>query len=145
MPAPNPFRSLPRMIVTLVLGLGGSLLVVAALSPPVNGLEISDDTAFRRAVRESSAVFAFQREDRAVDHWIALWTISEQLDETTRRDRRCLLVAAAETVLARAATREEVAWRLRSHLSEELRAGRIHWEAGRNRPVLAGSPQEEAR
>ena len=122
-----------RIVVAIaVLGLGGSLLARTALTPPRVTWQVTNDTDFRRVLRETSAVFTLGPQDHAVDHWMSLWGVSERLDRSTQRDRRCLLVAAVETVLARASTPEQVAARIRDALGEELRTGQLRWDQQRN-------------
>ena len=85
-----------------LVSLAFTMLVIACGQGSVAQLNISDDMSFRRAMLKSTAVFAFECPESALEHWSNLWSVSSSLDVRTRNARRDLLVTAVEPLLEKA-------------------------------------------
>ncbi len=64
--------------------------------------QITDDSGFRRAMLQSSSVFAFETTDVAITHWARLWNCSNQLDHRTHDARQSLLIHAVGPLIEQA-------------------------------------------
>jgi hypothetical protein len=129
-----------QTLLAVLLAASAVLALGSGIGSAANSLEISDDASFRRAMLKSSAVFTFEPVDVAVDHWVELWAVSRDLDETTRRGRHCLLVAAVAPVLERATDDQAVNY-LRHRLEADLDSGELIWDESCDCPVLPGQTQ----
>lgn len=105
-----------------------TLMLAGSGGSKANELNVSDDSSFRRAMLQSSHVFAFGSTEAALEHWSNLWTVSSQLDERTRQARRGLLLTAVEPLLARANGPDSTAsiQRVRNQLEEVLVNNSFH-------------------
>lgn len=81
-------------ILVMVVGLGGRGSLGEQMS-------IRTDSSFRRAMLQSSHVFAFEPADEAIGHWARLWDQSSRLDRHTYRARQSLLMYAIEPLIER--------------------------------------------
>lgn len=139
------FHRMKPLHAVLALLLAGSAVLTlgSGIGSAASTFEISDDSSFRRAMLKSSAVFTFEPVDVAVDHWVDLWVASRDLDESTRRGRHCLLVAAVAPVLARATDEQAVKAVdfLRDRLEADLDSGELVWDEGCDCPVLPTQTQ----
>ena len=79
----------------MVIGLGGR----GSLAEEMN---IRDDSSFRRAMLQSSPVFAFESSDEAISHWARLWECSSRLDSMTYGSRQSLLMHTIEPLVEQA-------------------------------------------
>ncbi|MCH2134006.1 MAG: hypothetical protein MK116_09685 [Phycisphaerales bacterium] len=122
----NPLHATVSL-ATLALVLLVSASGVCSLA---DELEVRDDCSFRRAMLRSTAVFAFESPESALDHWIDLWTVSGELDDRTRSGRRSLLINAVRPLLAKATAPGMMApvKNIRDRLEERLNAGRLGGE-----------------
>tara|TARA_Y100000589_G_scaffold331126_1_gene383379 strand:- start:272 stop:859 length:588 start_codon:yes stop_codon:yes gene_type:complete len=86
-----PFGVLMFMLI-LVIGLGGR-------GSLAEEMDIQDDSSFRRAMLQSSPIFAFESSDEAISHWARLWDCSTRLDSHTYNARQSLLMHAIEPLV----------------------------------------------
>ena len=86
------------LCLVMVMGLvgGGSTTVTE---------RITDDSDFRRAMLQSSPVFAFESTEIAISHWASLWDCSAGLDRRTHDARQSLLIHAIEPLLDNACSK----------------------------------------
>ena len=86
------------LCLVMVMGLvgGGSTTVTE---------RITDDSDFRRAMLQSSPVFAFESTEVAISHWASLWDCSAGLDRRTHDARQSLLIHAIEPLLDNACSK----------------------------------------
>lgn len=124
------FTRLTRFHATLGLMMltFATVLLVGGGGSNADELNVSDDSSFRRAMLQSSHVFAFGPTESALEHWSNLWTVSGKLDDRTRHARRGLLLTAVEPMLARASGPKSTAsiQRVRDQLEQVLYAGGTH-------------------